>query len=111
VATLCIQHDAGRQLSEYIASAARDNKRADLAKYLRTFINVYRPHEAREDTVLFPAFRKLVSDNEYMELSGQFRTLETKLFGKNGFETNVQRVALIEKELGIFDLAAFTPKL
>jgi hypothetical protein len=29
---------------------------------------MYNPHEAREDTVLFPAFRNLVSKNEYDSL-------------------------------------------
>ena len=26
---------------------------------------MYEPHEAREDTILFPAFHKLVSQHEY----------------------------------------------
>ena len=30
-------------------------------------------------------------------------------FGKGGFEQKVERVATIEKNLGIYDLAQFTP--
>jgi hypothetical protein len=71
---------------------------------------MYNPHEAREDTVLFPAFRKLVSSNEYNALGEDFEKKEHALFGDHGFEVMVDRVAAIEKTLGIFDLAQFTPK-
>lgn len=37
------------------------SRRQTLATALRTFVRMYRPHAAREETVLFPAFRKLVS--------------------------------------------------
>ncbi|WP_051084263.1 hypothetical protein [Segetibacter koreensis] len=69
------------------------------------------PHEAREDTVLFPAFRKIVSKNEYDSLGEEFENNEHKLFGEDGFETMVNKVADIEKSLGIYDLAQFTPKI
>lgn len=50
---------------------------------------MYRPHEAREDTVLFPAFRKLVSHHEYGALGEAFEKNEHQLFGQDGFETMV----------------------
>ncbi len=53
---------------------------------------MYRPHEAREDTILFPALRKLVSKNEYDSLGEKFENNEHKLFGKGGFETMVSKV-------------------
>lgn len=71
---------------------------------------MYRPHEAREDTVLFPAFRKIVSTHEYDALGEEFEDNEHKKFGQDGFETMVDRVAAIEKSLGIYELAQFTPK-
>jgi hemerythrin-like domain-containing protein len=70
---------------------------------------MYRPHEAREDTVLFPAFRKLVSKHEYDALGEEFEDNEHKHFGQDGFETMVGRVSAIEKQLGIYDLNQFTP--
>jgi hemerythrin-like domain-containing protein len=70
---------------------------------------MYRPHECREDTVLFPAFRKLVSRHEYDSLGEEFENNERKHFGQDGFETMVSRVADIEKQLGIYDLNRFTP--
>ena len=39
---------------------------------LRQFIRMYNPHEAREDTVLFPAFRGIVSANEFDSLGEDF---------------------------------------
>jgi len=72
---------------------------------------MYRPHEAREDTVLFPAFRKMVSQHEYDSLGEEFENNEHKLFGEEGFEMMVGKVADIEKKLGIYELAQFTPKV
>ena len=72
---------------------------------------MYRPHEAREDTVLFPAFRKIVSKHEYDSLGEEFENNEQKLFGKDGFETMVNKVADIERGLGIYELQQFTPKV
>jgi hypothetical protein len=34
-----------------------------------------------------------------------------QLFGEDGFERIVDRVATIEKTLGIYDLAQFTPRI
>jgi hypothetical protein len=70
---------------------------------------MYRPHEAREDTILFPAFRKIVSGNEYDSLGEEFEKNEHRLFGSDGFENMVNKVAAIEKQLGIYELSQFTP--
>jgi hemerythrin-like domain-containing protein len=71
---------------------------------------MYRPHEAREDTVLFPALHGLLSAEQLHELGEQFEEQEEKLFGEGGFDKTVEQVAAIEKQLGIYDLAQFTPK-
>ena len=71
---------------------------------------MYRPHEAREDTVLFPALHKLVSAKKLKDLGEQFEKEEDRLFGEEGFEKTVEQVAAIEKQLGIYNLAQFTPK-
>jgi len=75
------------------------------------FNGMYRPHESREDTVLFPAIRKIVSRNEYFALGEDFEHKEHELFGEDGFDSMVGKVAGIEKQLGIYDLAQFTPKM
>ena len=78
---------------------------------MEQFIRMYNPHEAREDTVLFPAFRKIVSKNEYDSLGEDFEKKEDQLFGEEGFEKMVDKVAGIEKAMGIYDLGQFTPKV
>ena len=116
VHVLLEQHKVGRaltdkimQLTKVINPTERDNEH--LMETLMQFNNMYRPHEAREDTVLFPAFRKIVSKHEYDSLGEEFENNEQKLFGKGGFEMMVDRVSEIEKTLGIYDLTHFTPAI
>jgi hemerythrin-like domain-containing protein len=109
------QHQAGRRITEQMLQISKsqnlsDSDRATLIKLLDAFNTMYRPHEAREDTVLFPAFRKIVSTHEYDSLGEEFEKNEQKRFGKDGFETMVNKVADIEKQLGIYDLSKFTPE-
>ncbi len=111
---LTAQHQAGRAQTEVIlqnASLKSDDQRQKVVRAVRAFNRMYAPHEAREDTVLFPAFRGIVSRNEYDALGEEFEKQENKLFGQEGFEKMVDRIAGIEKTLGIYDLAQFTPKL
>lgn len=77
---------------------------------LAGFIRMYRPHEAREETVLFPALREIVAGKDLDALGERFEEREHRLFGDRGFEGMVQRVAGIEKALGIDDLGKFTPR-
>ena len=110
VAVLRTQHQRGRVLTGDIlglASAPRDRRR--LKRALAVFVRMYRPHEAREDTVLFPAFHRIVPPHEYAELGERFEDEEHRRFGARGFEGIVDEVGQIERELGIFDLDSFTP--
>jgi len=109
------QHEAGRRVTEQILTLSgsglksNDDKRK-LSTALRQFVRMYAPHEAREDTVLFPALHQIVSRNEYDALGEDFEKKEHQLFGEEGFEGMVPRVAEIEKQLGIYDLSQFTPR-
>jgi len=97
-------------LMQLSKSFSRTNTETDqLIHVLTQFNTMYRPHEAREDTVLFPAFRKIVSKNEYDSLGEEFEENEHKLFGKDGFDSMVNKVSEIEKTLGIYELSQFTP--
>ena len=46
--------------------------------------------------MLFPAFRKIVSGHEYDSLGEDFEKKEHELFGEEGFEGMVDKVAGIE---------------
>jgi Uncharacterized conserved protein len=116
VNVLLQQHQAGRRLTDEIMNLAKSKSNTEtenqkLVDLLTSFNTMYRPHEAREDTILFPAFRKIVSKNEYDSLGEEFENNEHKLFGEDGFKTMVNKVADIEKSLGIYDLSQFTPKI
>ncbi len=109
-AVLRAQHAAGRTVTAELATALQRQDHSALVSHLRAFTRMYRPHEAREDTIVFPAFRRVVPDKQYKEMGEMFEAREHQLFGKEGFEGQVKRVEQIERELGIYDLSQFTPK-
>ena len=110
------QHEAGRRVTDVILRNAdkdrfrKDDARKEVVGSCEAFIRMYRPHEAREDTVLFPALHKIVPAKRLKELGEQFEKEEDRLFGEEGFEKTVDQVAEIEKQLGILNLSQFTPK-
>jgi hemerythrin-like domain-containing protein len=110
------QHQAGHKVTDVMLRAAvpdefrKEDARKQLVKACQAFIRMYRPHEAREDTVLFPALHKILTAKQLDALGDKFEEEENKLFGKDGFEKTVEQVAVIEKQLGIDDLSKFTPK-
>jgi hemerythrin-like domain-containing protein len=109
VAVLLRQHRRGREITDEITLKTAAGPSPDLARSLRSFAAMYRPHAAREETVLFPAFRTVVGRNGYRELGEQFEDKEHELFGEHGFEKTVAEVARLETTLGIEDLSRFTP--
>lgn len=115
VKVLRCQHTAGRRGTAEILHGTRPGalatheERVQLATMLRSFNRMYRPHEAREDTVLFPALRSIVSAHEFGAIGEDFEKREHQLFGKDGFEGMVDKVDSIERMFGIEGLERFTP--
>jgi hemerythrin-like domain-containing protein len=113
VATLRTQHKAGRRVTAEVLRLAHEPlaevNRKKLADILHAFTRMYRPHAAREDTVLFPAFHALVGEKAYGELGEQFEDKEQSVLGKGGFEKAVEEVGRLETAFDIHDLARFTP--
>jgi hemerythrin-like domain-containing protein len=107
------QHAMGRRITERLMASAKSKEkdRSGMAESLEQFIRMYRPHEAREDTVLFPAFHEIVSPHEYDALGEEFESIERKTFGGDGFDMAVAKVTELEKQLGVYDLAQFTPNV
>jgi hemerythrin-like domain-containing protein len=116
VHVLKAQHAAGRTVTADVQRLANAkalesvDERGRLRAALESFIRMYRPHEAREDTVLFPAFRDIVKGKEYDELGDRFEEKENQLFGDKGFAKMVEEVAGLEMKFGIHELGQFTPK-
>ena len=115
VDTLLAQHQAGRRVTDVVlqyapSSARNEDDRRRTVTAIEQFIGMYRPHAAREDTELFPKLRGLVSEHEYDAMAELFEDKEHQLFGDDGFEKMVDRVAGLELRIGINDLSQFTPK-
>jgi hemerythrin-like domain-containing protein len=117
VDVLYTQHQKGRALTDRTMrlatpAALKDSGQSvELRHALYQFVRMYEPHEAREDTVLFPAFRKIVSKHEYDALGEAFEKKENQIFHGEGFEKSVDAVAKLERQLGIYELSQFTPKI
>src|SRR5262249_48933736 len=115
VSVLLQQHQAGRKLTANIQRLATASaltsaaNKHELAENMRLFIRMYEPHSAREDTVLFPAFAKLISEKELHKLMDTFEQKE-KALPLGDFEKMVDDVSAIEKAFGVDDLSKFTPK-
>ncbi|WP_214105428.1 hemerythrin domain-containing protein [Acrocarpospora catenulata] len=118
VQILIQQHDRGRTLTARILNATGTTPaptpsaraRGALVADMAAFIRMYEPHEAREDTVVFPALREVVTLRQFAEMGEIFEDEEHRRFGTAGFTGIVNQVADIEKSLGIYDLAQFTPR-
>lgn len=108
------QHQRGRVLTDRVLAATSGAATPDrpvreaLVQDLSAFIRMYEPHEAREDTVVFPAMRDVLSASEFRDLAEIFEDEEHRRFGPTGFQSVVDKVADIEKSLGIYDLSQFT---
>jgi hemerythrin-like domain-containing protein len=116
VSTLLLQHARGRQQTQVIlaqtapsGAAGSASGRKRLSAAMTAFVRMYEPHEAREDTVIYPAFRALVPAREVVQLGQHFADLERQQFGGGAFTEMVGKVAAVEQALGIYDLAQFTP--
>ena len=115
VGVLRLQHSAGRVVTGGLLELGKqpalttDGDKKNLTKLLTSFTRMYRPHEAREDTILFPAIRSIVSKHEFDSLGEDFEKREHQIFGQDGFERFVEKVKEIEQKLNIYELSQFTP--
>jgi len=111
VNTLTAQHQRGREITEFVLAMTQKAIGAQtaepLARTLEAFARMYEEHAAVEDTLVFPAWKKVLSPKELDEMGDRFEEIERRTFGKDGFDDAVDQVAAIEKTLGI-DLASMT---
>jgi hemerythrin-like domain-containing protein len=111
---LTAQHKRGREVTDYVLAVTNGSKISaahaePLAKVFETFVLMYENHAAREDTIIFPAWKKNFSNKQLDEISDQFEDIEHKMFGKDGFEDAEKKIGNVEGMLGFADLAQFTP--
>ena len=112
--TLRAQHIAGQKITSALLDMTKGGALAgpqQMAQAMRSFYRQYLPHISRENSVAFRAFHGMMPHDEYVKLGEEFEEKEHSLFGEDGFDKTVDRVAAIESELGIYDLAQFTAKI
>lgn len=108
------QHEAGTQLVEVLRQlaagfSAKDlEKRRTMASGIHKLSRMYRAHADREDTVLFPVFRQVVTPKAYDLVNAEVRKAEIQAGGMSAYEEAVQKLSGYENMLGIGDLSAFT---
>lgn len=112
VEVLLIQHQRGREITDYlqeVGSGGRIGAHAEpLADALAAMARMYEPHAAWEDTVIFPAWKKTQSKSRLDDLAEKFEEIEHERFGEDGFDDALARIARIERALGLADLSAYT---
>src|SRR5205085_1638026 len=100
VSVLLAQHARGREITDYILSVTGGAHvpTADtemLARAFDAFDVMYANHTAREDTIVFPAWKDQLSQVELDEMGNLFETIERAEFGGDGFDDAVKRIAVI----------------
>lgn len=111
---LIAQHQRGRELTDYIlgtvGKGAKGTGDAETVAHVLDSVELmYEHHAAREDTVVFPAWKDALSAHQLDEMGELFEEIEHKQFGKDGFSDAVAQIARIEEAVGIADIAQFTP--
>lgn len=113
VDTLLKQHQRGREITAFILGATATGtvstaNAEPLARAFETFVRMYQNHTAREDTVIFPAWKNILSASEIEEMGDKFEDIEKAQFGHDGFDAAVRQMDGIEGALGFADIAQFT---
>jgi len=110
---LTAQHARGREITDFfLAVTAADKIPATKVEAfitaLESFARMYEHHAAIEDTIIFPAWKEAIGSQELDDMSAKFEELEEEMFGEDGFEAALRRIAEIEESLGLANLGMFT---
>jgi len=113
VDVLLAQHARGREITDYMLGTLASGLIAtgageQLAMALESFEVMYANHTAREDTIVFPAWKATMSEDQLAEMGEQFEDIEHEQFGEDGFEAAVKQIDSVEQALGLSELAQFT---
>jgi hemerythrin-like domain-containing protein len=110
---LTAQHQRGREITDYVLAVTGQKigkQHGDaLAQIFESFTIMYQNHAAREDTIVFPAWKTNYTNKQLDEIGDKFEDIEHKTFGKDGFDDAEHTISQIEETLGFADLAQFTP--
>lgn len=110
------QHERGRAITDSILDLSSRAKfpakdAAAFAAMMDALVLMFDHHTAREDTILFPAWKEAIGANAYAEMGEHFEEIEHKTFGHDGFDDGVKQMAGIEAEFRLADLSKLTAPL
>jgi hemerythrin-like domain-containing protein len=109
---LVVQHNRGREITDYIISVTNGAKLGGnaeaLARALESFVLMYEHHAAREDTIIFPAWKQTLTAEQLDEMGDKFEDIEHEQFGADGYEEAVKQIGDIEGNLALSDISQFT---
>jgi hemerythrin-like domain-containing protein len=110
---LVAQHHRGREITDYLLAVTNGPRIAaqharPLADAIEGFVLMYQNHAAREDTIVFPAWKENFSQKQLDEIAEQFEDIEHKMFGADGFEDAEKTIGSIEQAFGLADISQFT---
>ncbi len=110
---LIVQHQRGREITDYILATTQGTKidagsAESLARAIDSFVLMYHHHAAREDTIIFPAWKQTLLSEQLDQMGDKFEEIEHQQFGEDGFENAVRQISDIEASLDMSDLARFT---
>jgi hemerythrin-like domain-containing protein len=113
---LVAQHQRGREITDYILAVTNGAKLSasnsePLAQALVALVRMYEHHAANEDTVIFPAWKQTLTEEQLDEMADKFEDIEKQQFGSDGYEDAVKQIGEIEGSLGLSDLSQFTAAL
>jgi hemerythrin-like domain-containing protein len=112
VPVLLAQHERGRAITAFIEATCAGRGFAAAAAPLETaleaFARMYEAHTAFEDTIVFQAWKKSLSERALHEAGERFEAIEQARFHGDGFDMAVDKVAAIERRLGLADLTLYT---
>ena len=113
VPMLLAQHARGRQITAYLqaktaagAIAAADADGLVLA--LESGARMFAAHEAYEDTVVVPAWRRSLSAGGLRDAGAQFAGIEAQAFKPDGLASALAELTAVEDALRIHDLGRYT---
>ncbi len=115
VDTLELQHDKGREIIGRIIDLTRAGHIDDLgrlnelAKLCMSFVIMYRPHAAWEETVVFPALYEIATENYIDNINLRMHDEERTLMSDPGLHRLMDNLRKIEGAAGTSELGRFTP--
>jgi hypothetical protein len=114
VDALITQQAEGTKLTNRILDEApkihSHDQRDAMAADIKSFIAIYRPLAAREETDIFPTIHTLVTPDEYRSMASELLKRQAEAFAQDGFEAATKKIADIETKIGTHDLAQVPPK-